>query len=201
MQNLITSSGLDTNTIFSIGGKSQQEKYINFCEEYNIKEDQWHPAASLNEKKQNISAAAFDCSIIFAFGGYNGHRLGTIEIYRPFVEYKWKIIKLSHNDGWSPRDQIGCIQISCTAIILFGGMDSANNLLDDTLIFNTMDISISKSNSKLKKKEIFCVRSIIRQENSICVFGFALPELHLFDIEQNLWKVMEEHEWKASYFN
>lgn len=195
---------LDTNRIFCLGGKTQEDKYINYCEEYIINEDKWIPRAILNEKKLSISAAAFDCSIIYAFGGNNGHKLATIESYRPYTEdNKWNKIKIGHNDGWTPRDQIGGYYISSNTILLFGGMDSGNSLLDDSLVFNTVENSITKLNStKLKKKECFSGRTPIRQENDILlIFGSIGKEIHIFNIKQNTWNILEEQDWGISHNN
>ena len=71
------------NFVYVMGGyDGVQNEFLNCCEVYNVKKDEWHFFAQMTISKCAFSATVVNNRFIYTFGGYDGqNRLDTIERY------------------------------------------------------------------------------------------------------------------------
>jgi len=189
---------LNVDTMYSIGGKSKDRKFLTQCEKYEISKDRWELAPSLNEGKLNVGATAVNGTTIYAFGGFKGSHVGTIECLNTLGTKKaWKIIKPA-NSIWTPRDEVACYQSSKNEITIFGGIDSSGGCTDDVFEFNIETCIMKKAASKLYRKEWFSASVPIKlRDGSICVSGFFESGIHIYN-EKTGWNMVPLKDWKMS---
>jgi len=190
---------LNPTTIYCLGGKSKEKKFLNHCEKYDITENKWEKAPPLKEEKLNISATALNEIFIYAFGGFNGNYSTSIEVLNTQkLTDGWKIVKLEKASGWVGKDEAGCFQISGTELMIFGGINGSEGCTEDVFVFNTEKRTIVKHAKKLCKKDWFTMRTPIRLYggSAICIAGYFLNDLHFYDTAKMTWSVVEQKEWR-----
>jgi hypothetical protein len=113
---------LDIRTIYSIGGTAKHEKHINTCESYDIGNNTWKVAASLNETRVNVGAVGIDCRVIYVFGGLKGGNSNFIESLDILtINSAWQIIKSHIPEHFKAEEGLGCYQASDNEVMIFGG--------------------------------------------------------------------------------
>eukprot|EP01022_Parablepharisma_sp_SALTPOND_P024143 TRINITY_DN530_c0_g3_i1.p2 TRINITY_DN530_c0_g3~~TRINITY_DN530_c0_g3_i1.p2 ORF type:complete len:682 (+),score=76.35 TRINITY_DN530_c0_g3_i1:3879-5924(+) len=191
---------LDARTIYSLGGKSKDKKFLSYCEKYNMEQDKWESAPSLNESKLNIAATAFNGTFIYAFGGFKGTYSNAIEFLNAAKPgEKWRTLKLASCGGWIGKDEAGCFQTSEKEILIFGGIDGSAGCTDDVFILNIEKRVVTKHSKKLCKKEWFTMRTPVRLANgTVCIAGYFANDIHIYKNENMTWTLLEEKDWKPT---
>jgi N-acetylneuraminic acid mutarotase len=71
------------NYVYAMGGyDGVQNVFLNSCEVYNVKKDEWRYFQPMNTSKCAFSATVVNNKFIYTFGGYDGqNRLDAIERY------------------------------------------------------------------------------------------------------------------------
>jgi hypothetical protein len=199
--------------IYCAGG-CDESGLLDLCEKYNIHTDKWESFPCLNEKKSSISLCSFKPNYLFCIGGENiAGDVATIEMIntgnieehlsleliskketadldtnRKVEEELWIIIKLDHNQGWGPRNKVGCIQIA-HQILIFGG-DFEGDDIKQSFLFNPMERRIVKLDAELEKGDWFGNRkgAVVPEKMEIIIFG--LPGfLHRYNFQQQTWNM------------
>lgn len=188
---------LSMNEIFSLGGKAKDQKFLSYCEKYDIRENEWKEAPPLNEAKLDISAIAVDAVYIYTFGGQKGVPSQLIEFLKADVEGgDWVILKLEGHDNWVPKEGIGCFQLEESKVMIFGGIDAKAGCVSDTWIFDIDTMKFVKQAGKLEKKEWFATRTAIRlHDGRICAAGFFAGDIHVF-YSNKTWSIIKLKQWK-----
>ncbi len=188
---------LDTDTIYSLGGRSKDKKQIGFCEKYSISADQWVKAPAMNESKVDVAATSFNGCEIYVFGGSKGYPTNTIEQLKTKSDDAWRIVKLASNGGWSGRNNAGCFQVSPNEVLIFGGSDTSAASSDDSFVYNVAQKVISKSSRRLGKKEQFAMCSPVRYGGMMHVVGFFEKDIHVYSMEKQTWAMIDSKIWQA----
>ena len=132
---------VNPNTIYSLGGKAKDHKYLHTCERYDINNNKWKLTSSLNEAKLNIAAICFNCSMIYVFGGFKGSQSNIIEhLDVTKAEEKWMKIEINTPNNPMAKEELGCLHISENEILLFVGVNGSKGSTDATLLFNVKDL-------------------------------------------------------------
>ena len=79
----------DGNSIYVAGGF--RKGYLADCEEYSMATNSWMVLPHLNEAKFGLDICGND-ACLYAFGGFNGDYLSTIEVYDKHNEQGWEIL-------------------------------------------------------------------------------------------------------------
>ena len=187
---------VDLNMIFSLGGKALGKKYINDCERYNVLENKWELAPSLNEAKLNIAATTINASIIYVFSGFKGSNSNMLEIFNAKNSYEvWHIIKTDHISDWNIKEDIGCFQISEDQVMLFGGIETEKGCSDEVYMFEINKLVLTRMPIKLKKKEWFNMRTPVRlSDGRICIAGYFANDMHIYKDDMN-WTMIDSKVW------
>lgn len=71
------------NSVYVMGGyDGVQNIFLNSCEVYNVKKDEWRGFSPMTISKCAFSATVVNNKFIYTFGGYDGqNRLDAIERY------------------------------------------------------------------------------------------------------------------------
>ena len=191
---------LDADTIYSLGGRTRDKKFLDYCEKYNIGVNKWEKAPTLNEAKLNISATTFNCSLLYVFGGYKGTFTNKIEVLNTAKPGTgWKLLKCSHTNDWVAKDEMGCFQISMNEIIIFGGIEGLTGSTDSVFILNAGSNTIVKQTNKLSKKDWFDMRTATRLNEEVMVIaGYFGNDIHIYKETDKSWSIIPAKEWNTT---
>jgi len=188
---------LNMDIIFSLGGKSKDQKLLKMCEKYEIEKDEWKVAPPLNEGRINISAISINSTFIYVFGGLKGSHSCTIELLDTNLEKEgWKIIKLEGNENSKVKESIGCFQLDESKVMIFGGIEEKSGCINKTYIFDFTTKEFKKQKEELVKKEWFANRTTVRlNDGRMCTAGYFSGDIHIFNTN-NTWSIIESKLWK-----
>ncbi len=186
---------LSSRIIYCMGGKNKKDRYMSSCERFDVESDTWSEAAPLNEAKFYIAAASFNCSHIYVFGGC-GHKgaLSTIEMLR-VEENKWHVVKLAGGDKWAARDEGACFQSSSNEILVFGGIIGNDAGTDEVYTFNVEKNTLTRNKNRLQAREWFTMRSPVRLEDTMYIFGYYAKDIHTYSFGKRSWERINEEVW------
>lgn len=110
---------INDSTVYVMGGYDGiQNVFLNCCEYYNIKKDEWKYFPSMNISKCAFSATVVNKKFIYTFGGYDGqNRLDAIERYS-FAEGDWALLKIKLK---FPLSNCACFCPEPNKVVVFGG--------------------------------------------------------------------------------
>jgi len=199
-----TLSKVIENEIYSIGGYSNSQGYLNAVEKYSTISNTWTAMRPINLSRQDVSVCPFSNRFLYCFGGStseSGNWIFTnlIECFDTQYEVQgWQVFNLTKNDGWTHRVYSGSKQISQTEILLFGGYDG--NYLNDVLIVNVVENKISDTRVKLRRPSSFIQRniSIIDIDYWIYAPGFPTLDIHRYSMANNVFEFLDEANWIRS---
>ena len=106
-------------SVFVMGGyDGVQNVFLNCCEVYNVKKDEWRFFASMNISKCAFSATVVNNRFIYTFGGYDGqNRLDAIERYS-IQDGDWLLLKIKLK---LPLSNCACFCPEPDKVVVFGG--------------------------------------------------------------------------------
>lgn len=107
------------HNVYVMGGyDGVQNVFLNCCEVYNVKKDEWRFFASMNISKCAFSATVVNNRFIYTFGGYDGqNRLDAIERYS-IPDGDWVLLKIKLK---LPLSNCACFCPEPDKVIIFGG--------------------------------------------------------------------------------
>jgi N-acetylneuraminic acid mutarotase len=107
------------NQVYVMGGyDGEQNMFLNCCEVYNIKKDEWKFFAPMNISKCAFSATVVNNKYIYTFGGYDGqNRLDAIERYS-IEDADWNMLKVKLKFALS---NCACYCPEPDKVVVFGG--------------------------------------------------------------------------------
>jgi len=187
--------------IYSIGGYSNPQRYLNSVEKYSTNTGNWTMMPSINFPRQDVSVCCANVQYLFCFGGSytessNWNFVNMIEQFNTLAESQgWQVFQLYSNNGWTHRVYAGSKQLSQTEILIFGGYDG--NYLDDVLSFNFVEKKIANTGVKLRRASSFIQRniSIVDLDNWIYAPGFPKLDIHRYSMAGNVFEFLEEANW------
>ena len=181
----------------SVGGKSNEQKFSNECEKFDIEENKWSSEPSLNEMKLNVAAIAFQSTIIYVFGGLKAKSSNYFEILdTKAIPKVWNLIKIQDKENLINKEGMGCFQVLTYKIILFGGIQANKGLSDDVTIFDIESRTMEKMAIKLPKKEWFALSMPLRLcEGSVAITGNFSCDIHIFNKKNKLWEIINTSQW------
>eukprot|EP00826_Nyctotherus_ovalis_P003859 TRINITY_DN10798_c0_g6_i1.p1 TRINITY_DN10798_c0_g6~~TRINITY_DN10798_c0_g6_i1.p1 ORF type:complete len:642 (-),score=168.52 TRINITY_DN10798_c0_g6_i1:187-2112(-) len=183
--------------IYCIGGKTKEKKFINTCERYDVEDDRWEPAPTLNEAKLNVGVTAVDGVKVFVFGGYKGSYTSAVEMLNTALpKPKWVVVKLAGAKGWTGREEVGCVQVSEEKVLVFGGRKNTAGCNDNVFLFDLARNRFDMQEWKLSKKDWFDSGAVIRfQEDMICTPGLFRGDIHIFFSKRVAWGTVDVELW------
>ena len=106
-------------SVYVMGGyDGVQNVFLNCCEVYNVKKDEWRFFASMNISKCAFSATVVNNRFIYTFGGYDGqNRLDAIERYS-IIDGDWLLLKIKLK---LPLSNCACFCPEPDKVVVFGG--------------------------------------------------------------------------------
>jgi len=187
--------------IYSIGGYSNPQRYLNAVEKYSTNTGNWTMMPSINLPRQDVSVCSANAQYLYCFGGSytesgNWAFVNMIEQFNTMSESQgWQVFQLFSNNGWTHRVYAGSKQLSQTEILIFGGFDG--DYLDDVLIFNFVEKKVSNTGVKLRRPSSFIQRniSIVDIDNWIYAPGFPKLDIHRYSMNNNVFEYLEEANW------
>lgn len=107
------------HSVYVMGGyDGVQNVFLNCCEVYSVKKDEWRFFASMNISKCAFSATVVNNRFIYTFGGYDGqNRLDAIERYS-ISEGDWLLLKIKLK---LPLSNCACFCPEPDKVVVFGG--------------------------------------------------------------------------------
>ena len=128
--------------IYTFGGYENIEKVqLKACEYYNIAEDKWYvnQDVQLNVPRSMSSSCLFEDKIIFIFGGYNKEMgtLNSIERY-DIDHHKMTLLEIKMT---IPLRRFATVKISCSKILLLGGISRLSRDSDAVFCFDIEPLS------------------------------------------------------------
>jgi len=107
------------NHVYVMGGyDGVQNVFLNSCEVYNVKKDEWRFFKPMNISKCAFSATVVNNKFIYTFGGYDGqNRLDAIERYC-IQDGDWLTLKLKLK---FPLSNCACFCPEPDKVVVFGG--------------------------------------------------------------------------------
>lgn len=107
------------HNVYVMGGyDGVQNVFLNCCEVYNVKKDEWRFFASMNISKCAFSATVVNNRFIYTFGGYDGqNRLDAIERYS-ITDGDWLLLKIRLK---LPLSNCACFCPEPDKVTVFGG--------------------------------------------------------------------------------
>ena len=127
--------------IYTLGGYENIEKVqLKNCEVYDIEKDSWdtNDEVQLNVARSQSSACLFQDNIIFIFGGYNKD-MGTLNSIERYDINLKKVILLPDIKMPCPLRRFASSKISCTKILLLGGIGRLSKDSDSVYCFDVDD--------------------------------------------------------------
>ena len=182
------------DTFYALGGLDD-EGFVKPCEKYNIPHDDWSLVPKLKQTGFGLMACSFNNQLLYTFGGYIGLDTYTDMIQKLDCDLHdhWVEIALHFNQGWSPRTDGACLQISPNSILLFGGQLPPNDTSSESYIFNIEHSSVSKTKNSLLKKECFFERKpIIYNAQELIIIGFVFKDIHMYSLKDQSWRMIEK---------
>jgi len=179
-------------------GGENSDGHLSSCETFDYSKNVWIELPSLTEKKSYCSACSLGEAKIYVFGGYftnvNGitKKFDTIEFLDLSAEtMSWKPIKLLKKGTWSGRQDTGCVQISPSEIMIFGGYGEKSK--KDAMIFNT-DSLIVENVENLPNEESFYQRNPKCVLEKVYVLGgnSGTGGVFCFDLKTKKWSKFEK---------
>lgn len=107
------------NNVYVMGGyDGVQNEFLNCCEVYNVKKDEWRFFEPMNISKCAFSATVVNKKFIYTFGGYDGqNRLDAIERYS-LPDGDWSLLKIKLK---FPLSNCACFCPEQDKVVVFGG--------------------------------------------------------------------------------
>ena len=187
--------------LYVIGGQEGSMKYLNKCEKFNISINQWSPLPEINRCKSKMAACVFEENIIYIFGGeYEEEALYDIEKLDIKEEgFGWRLITITHNEGWEGRLGSGAFQIDDRYIMLFGG--HSNIECTHYFYFNTTTNTLS-IRGELPQYDDFIPEadSHILYDGRVWIFGgLGLADLYNYNVRDALWTKVDRKSWDMDF--
>ncbi|KRX02101.1 hypothetical protein PPERSA_03163 [Pseudocohnilembus persalinus] len=142
------------DTIYIVGGQTENSRSSDTCECFNLTERKWEKLDCLNEGVYNPTLVTLDNQFLFKFGGINKFGIidKTVERFDP-RRGKWKTVQYSASD---PNDEIQIlsnslgIQIDQDRILIFSGKNSNDFKHDDGFIFENLGENLNMTVNSLQ---------------------------------------------------
>ena len=183
--------GLDSQTLFTGGGYDGSSQ-IAICEKYEIHNDTWNQSASLNQPKHRLALTAFQSIYLYAFCGYAGASLSTIEMLKLNQSVlKWEMIsvKVAMEEGeesafwFSARCECLAAPVNQQQIIVFGGVER-----NDSFIFNVETCAV-KEGPRMSQPLSFSnfYANPLVFDDKVFAMHAKTQTLQVYDVIQNKW--------------
>ena len=136
------------NHIYVCGGMDKNSNHINTCEKFSLQYEKWTKCSSLNIERSHLSLCNMNNKYIYALGGENKINgfLDTIEKYS-IIGDTWELV---HVKMPYKLECVGCIGVSHSEIIIFGGYCPQKIKRESIIKYNINNHQIEFSSKQLK---------------------------------------------------
>ncbi len=149
--------------IYCVGGYNPTLKYLKQCEKFEVRLNRWVALPNMNEHKSQVSMCCLEDRFLYIFGGSIGPSkwLRTIEMLDLSREcFGWRLVKYSSpsEPQWTGSYCAGCVAVSDTQVLLFGGMQQEKTggcFLFDQVSMQGLDRALESEASFYQRKSLF----------------------------------------------
>ena len=141
-----------------------------------LKNGVWIEGPSINIPRSSHTSITCHKSA-WIIGGINQNILDSIEKYE---ENQWKLIKLTSH---IPSNYVGIMCIE-NSLLLLGGINANNKIIDNILFMNTINLEIKETN-RLKSLGYFPYANIFMNSTQNMILGKSDNKVICFEIDLN----------------
>ncbi len=104
----------------------------------------------------------------------------------------WKILKIIN--PFTPRFGVQVYPLSKDSILIFGGDNSDDKELDDSLILNVSSLELTPTNKMQEPDDFYCTHPPMKIENTIFAVSYD-HNIHSFDLKTQEWEIILKNKW------
>lgn len=181
---------LGNERLMVAGGRSIDNRTMDTCEIYDMREDKWYNVARMNKPGERFCMTMFGVNYVYKFGGYPD---SVAERYNLKMN-RWELLNVK-----IPMDMhinCECVQINLNQILIFGGPNDSQyyfmNIVDSETGLVESISEVEPMKFKLQGDSVYfgCQKSVVTYNRRIYAYDSGKQRIISYS-GQSGWKISE----------